>query len=314
MLDVLSITAPIFAAIAIGYGAVAIRLFDASDMRALGTYVLSIAMPALLFSAVATRDLSEVLHWGFLAAMALGGVATAIVGYLLTAATGTGPARRAIAVMGMTCPNSAFVGYPVLLLALPDIAGPVLALNFLVENVLMIPMGLMLLELSRPTAGRSILAIAGGVFGSVLRKPFVVGLILGLVVSVAGIPVPQALDRLTGLLAASAAAVSLVVIGGSLHGLPLAGNRVLAFQIAAGKLLLHPALVALAVLAVPLLGLAPLSPEFRAAAILSAAVPMLGIYTVLAQPYGHQGVASLALLAATASAFVTLTALLAWLA
>lgn len=314
MSGVLSITFPIFAAIAIGYATVALRIFRAADMRVLGAYVLNIAMPALLFSAVATRELGEVLNWGFLAAMALGGLATAALGYALTAATGTGPARRAIAVMGMTCPNSAFIGYPVLLLALPEIAGPVLALNFLVENVLLIPLGLMLLELSRPRAQRSLIAVAGGIFLDVARKPFVIGLALGIAVSVLKVPLPEPVTRLTGILAASAAAVSLIVIGGTLYGLPLRGNRWLAAQIAAGKLILHPLLVAGTLLLLPHLGMAPVPEAFRTAAILSAAVPMFGIYAVLAQPYGHEGIASLAMLAATLGAFVTLTALLALLA
>ena len=49
------------------------------------------------------------------------------------------------------------------------------------------------------------------------------------------------------------------------------------------------------------------------AVILSAAMPMFGIYTLLAQDYGHEGIASIALLGATAGAFFTLSAFLALL-
>ena len=48
--------------------------------------------------------------------------------------------------------------------------------------------------------------------------------------------------------------------------------------------------------------------------ILSAAMPMFGIYTVLAQEQGLEGLASIAMLAATSAAFVTLSLLLAILA
>ena len=311
VIDVISITLPIFGAIAIGYASVAFGVFGKADMRVLGGYVLTIAMPALLFIAVATRDLGEVLHPGYLIAMTAGGLATAALGYALTAATGTGPARRAITVMGMTCPNSAFIGYPVLLLALPDIAATVLVLNFLVENIVMIPLGLMTLELARPRKDRSLLSVARGIFVDLLKKPFILGLLLGLAVSITGLPVPEPLSRLTGILAASASAVSLVVIGGTLYGLPLRGNRWLALKIAGGKLLLHPAMVAGALALLALAGLLPMDPDMRTAAILSAAVPMFSAFVVLAQPYGHDGVASLALLMATLGAFGTLTVLLA---
>lgn len=310
MLQVLGITFPIFAAIAIGYGVTARGLFSPADMRVLGKYVLNIAFPALLFNAVASRDLAEILHPGYLAAIALGGLATMALTFAALTALGTGPARRAIAVLGVSMPNSAYIGYPVMLLALPDFAGQILALNFLVENFLILPIGLALLELSRPHEGRGLLAILGHILWQVLSKPFVIALILGLVVSLIGLPIPEPLSRLFGLLAASASALALIVIGGSLAGLGLKGNRALAVQIAAGKLLLHPAMVALATLLIPALGVA-LTPELTAAVILSAAMPMVGIYAILAQPYGHEGIASIAMMVATTAAFFTLSVLLA---
>jgi malonate transporter len=313
MLEVLSITFPIFAAIGVGYAAVAFRIFSPEDMRTLGRFVLNIALPPLLFAAVATRDLSEAIHPGFLVVMAAGGLATILVGYLIVWASGMGPARRAISIMGMSCPNSAFVGYPVLLLVLPDIAGPVLAMHFLLENFLLIPLGLFFLELSRPDKGRNLVLLILGIFRDVLTKPFVIGLLLGLVVSLLGLPVPAPVMRFADILAGSASAVALVVIGGTLYGLPVAGNRLLATEIALGKLLLHPALVAAAAMLLPMLGMAALPPDLWTAAVLSAAIPMFSVYVVLAQPYGHAGVASLALLGATAGSFVTLTALLALL-
>ncbi len=123
---------------------------------------------------------------------------------------------------------------------------------------------------------------------------------------------PAPATRLLEILAASASAIALVVIGGALHGLPLRGNRALAVEIALGKLVLHPAMVALATVLIPLLGLG-LPPELSAAVILSAAMPMVGIYAILAQPYGHEGVASIAMLVATTAAFFTLSLLLALL-
>jgi predicted permease len=112
------------------------------------------------------------------------------------------------------------------------------------------------------------------------------------------------------MLAAAAAALALCVIGGSLVGLPMAGNTVLAVQTILAKLVLHPALVLGAAMLIPVLGLPALAPEMHVALILSAAMPMFGIYTVLAQDYGHEGLASISLLGATFAAFFTLSALL----
>ncbi|TDE37043.1 AEC family transporter [Antarcticimicrobium sediminis] len=313
MSDILGITFPIYAAVIIGYLVVRIGWFKAADMRVLGQYVLNVALPALLFNAVAGRDLGEVLRPGYLLVMAVGGLVTIAVAWLWFSATAPDKPRRALAVMGASCPNSGFVGYPVLLLVLPDLAGVVLALNFLVENVLIIPICLILMDLAAGRAGVSPLRLVRDVLLGLLKRPMVIGLLLGLAVSALGVAIPAPLTRMMGMLAASAAALSLIVIGGSLVGLPMKGNKTLATQIAAAKLLLHPAAVAMAALALPVLGFVSLSEEMRSAAILSAAMPMFGIYTVLAQERGLGGAASIAMLAATAAAFFTLSVFLFWL-
>jgi hypothetical protein len=54
------------------------------------------------------------------------------------------------------------------------------------------------------------------------------------------------------------------------------------------------------------------SSDLARAAVLSAAMPMLGIYALLAQRHGHQGFAAAALLGTTAASFLSLSGLL-WL-
>ncbi|WP_116597993.1 AEC family transporter [Primorskyibacter marinus] len=310
MADIFAITFPIFALVALGYGCVRAGVFKPSDMRVLGQYVLMIALPALLFNAVATRKIAEVIVPSYIAVFALGGLTTIAIAYTIATLQGTGPARRAIAVMGSACPNSAYIGFPMMMLVFPDLAGLILAMNLVVENFVLVPISFALLELSRPRQGMSLWSSGWQTLQSVLRRPLVIGLLAGMVVSVLGISIPAALSRVLEMTAASTSAIALFVIGGTLAGLPIVGNRLLAGQIVLGKLVLHPAMTALCVLAVPLLGLPALSSDLATAVVISAAVPMIGIYTIIAQDYGHEGLASLALLAATVGAFLTLNGLL----
>ncbi|WP_122074557.1 AEC family transporter [Pseudophaeobacter sp. EL27] len=312
MIEILAITFPIYAALVLGYLVVWKGWFSAGDMRVLGRYVLNIALPALIFSAVAARSPVQVFQPGYVLIYALGGLATVAISYGLFSLRGTDPKRRALGVMGSTCPNNAFVGYPIMLLAFPDQAGIILALNLLVENLLLVPVCLILVELAANSADQPIWARLRRILLDLAKMPMLIGLALGLVVSLIGLPLPGPFMRFIDMLALSAGAVSLLVIGGSLVGLPLHGNRSLAAQISASKLLLHPALVALAASILLGLGLITLTPELHSAVILSAAMPMFGIYTVLAQRQGLEGAASLAMLTGTSCAFVTLTALL-WL-
>ena len=66
----------------------------------------------------------------------------------------------------------------------------------------------------------------------------------------------------------------------------------------------------LAVLALPHLGLPALEPSLRWAAVISAAVPMMGIYPILAQAYGQEDVGAGAMLVTTVASFFTLSGLL----
>ena len=306
MSDIISITAPIYAAVLIGYLVVRIGWFRPEDMRMMGQYVLNLALPALLFTSLATKPLSMVLRADYLLVMVAGGLATMALSFAWFSMTAPDPLRRALAVLGSACPNSGFIGYPVMLLVFPDLAGVILALNFLIENVVIIPTGLVLMDLASGRAGLSPFRLLAGVLKALLRRPMVIGMIAGLIVSALGLELPAPLLRLTGMFGTSAAALSLV-------GLPLKGNKLLAGQIAGIKLLLHPAMVALAATLLPALGLITLSPDMHAATILSAAMPMFSIYPILAQERGLGGAAAIALLLATSCAFVTLNIFLAWL-
>ncbi|MAM63302.1 AEC family transporter [Maritimibacter sp. UBA3975] len=299
MLDILGITFPIFAAIALGYGLVRWRVFRPQDMKVFGGYVMNIALPALIFNAVASRDIGEVFNVPYMAVYLAGALVTMGIAFGWFTAI-TGPQRRAIGTMGAACPNSGFVGAPLMLLLFPDIAGLILAMNMLVENVIIIPIALALMEASKGGGLR-----IGKVLVGVIRRPMVIGLLLGLAVSIIGVSVPGPVDRLVTMVAGSAAALALVVIGGSLAGLSVKGNVALAAQISVAKLVVQPLATVGAVVLFAVLGLG-LTGDLRVAVILSAAIPMFTIYTVLAQETGHEGLASLALLMATVASFVTL--------
>jgi len=313
MIAVLGITLPLFAAVLLGYFCVRGGLFKPTDMRLFGSFVLNVALPALLFLAVATRDARDVFNITYMAVFATGALLTIAASFIILSLLKTSPSRRAVAVMGTSCPNSGFVGYPLMLLAFPDSAGQILALNMLVENFLIIPLCLVLFELSKERNGTGIIRLIGQIALNVLRRPMVIALLLGLAVSLLRVPLPEPILRTTSLFAASASALALFTIGGALVGLPFKGHRALAALTAAGKLLLHPALAALALAAAMALGLPPLSRELAAAVILSAAIPMFSIYALFAAELGHEGMASIAQVLATGASFLTLSALMLWL-
>ncbi len=110
------------------------------------------------------------------------------------------------------------------------------------------------------------------------------------------------------MLATASSPVALFVIGGSLVGLQVRGMIGDVALIMLGKLLLHPLAILAALMLLP-----PIDPTLQLALLTMASVPMLSIYPILGQRYGHEDVCAAALLATTAVSFVTVSLVL-WLA
>lgn len=314
MLDILAITGPIYLCIAAGYASVRWNLFTKADMRVFGKFVIQIALPALLFNALASRPLGEVVHPGYLLAFTAGSLA--LIGLALWFARTVlrkGLTESAYVAMGMTCSNSGYVGYPVMLLLFGPLGGVILALNLIVENLIKLPLLFTLADAGAHEGERPSLLQALKQTGErLVRNPMIVAIFAGFVVALLGWQLPAVITRTVTLFSAASSGMALFIIGGTLVGLQVKGMRRQVSLIAVGKLLLHPLAVFAAVSLLPLLGLPAVDGDLRTAAVLSAAMPMLGIYSILAQRHGFEGFTAAALLATTAASFFSLSAIL-WL-
>jgi len=307
-IEILGITGPIYLAIALGYLVTRRGLFSREDMQVFGKFTIQLALPALLFNALSRRSVGEILNWQYLAAYAVGTLVVVAGGLWWTRRVQGRPlALSSVMTMGMVCANSGFVGYPVLLLTLGGtVAGVALALNMVVENLLIIPL-LLAVAGSEGTSGQWRVALRQTVRG-LLGNPMIWGIVAGFLVSLSGVQVPETVSRTINLFAAASGALSLFVIGGSLVGLSAKGIKGPVLQIAWGKLVLHPL-----VMAAVLLWLIPVAdPALRTAALLTCAMPMMGIYTILAQRFGQAAISAAALLVTTVLSFFSISGLL-WL-
>lgn len=310
MYEILAITGPIYITIVLGFLTTRLGLFNPADMRVLGKFVINLALPAMLFNALAQRPVGEILNVSYLMVYALGS--------LLTLGLGFWWARRVVHqdgttstfyAMGMSCANSGFVGYPIALVALGPVAGVLLGLNMIVENLLMIPLALAMADRGNGLGG-SWHRVLAQTLSKLLRNPLVMGLLAGLLVSMMGWTLPSAVSRTVTLFTEASAVLSLFVIGGALVGLKIRGMQRQVTQIAFGKLVVHPLAVAGVLLLLEAVGLVTLEPALRVGVVLMSAMPMMGIYTILAQKHGREGLAASAMLGTTAASFVTINLLL----
>lgn len=306
MLAILAITGPIFILIAVGFAAVRLRVLATTDMRALGVFVINFALPALLFSAMSAGSVTQTLRLDLLLPYALGSLA--VVG-LVVALAMTVLRRKlqmaAVLAMGMSVSNSAFIGFPIAQQLSPGTASAALAVYAMVEALIMFPLLMALAELGG--GGGRWPVVLRGIVLSLARNPMILAILAGVALSLAGLTLPLPAARAIELLGSTAAPVALFYIGGTLAGLKVkiaAGDIGL---IVAGKLLLHPLVVYLAFLALPLDGAG-----LQTAAVLNACMPMMSIYPILAQKYGQEGLCAAALVATTVTSFFTISAFL-WL-
>lgn len=309
MIAVLSVIGPIFALIVLGYGIRRGGAFSAADLRALGRYVVMLALPALIFRAVTSRDIAALVDPAYLGAYFAGSMATFGLGYGLARRQGGDGSRSTFQAMGAACANSGFFGYPILLLALPAVADRALALNMIVENLVMIPLALVLAE--RAAGARAGGGTAWRTARRVAGNPIVLALVVGLVVALLSLPVPGWIAQALDLVARSSAAVSLVVIGGTLVDVPRGGGGGQVAAVVAGKLLVHPLAVAAGFAGLSAIGV-PVDPVMASAGVLMAAMPVMGVYPILAAQYGQGPAAAVVMLATTVGGFFTIGALL-WL-
>lgn len=318
MAGILSITGVIFIVIATGYATVRFGVFSEREMATLGKFVVNLALPALIFRAVSASPPSAIANPGYLGAVLSGSLAVFALGYFWSRLLAGGSAQAStFRAMGMSCANSGFIGYPLLLMALPEVASTALALNMIVENLVLLPLVLVLAERAQGAARGEArgAALAGQILRRLARNPILIALVLGLAVSTLRIGLPPVLARPVEIFAGASAALSLAVIGGTLAALPLRGldARALApvAAVVAGKLVLHPAAIALGLAVMAAAGFGVVDADLAAAAVIIAATPVMAVYPILAQLYGEARDASLAMFVMTLVSFFSITAVLA---
>lgn len=302
MLDILAITGPIFIVIAIGFAAVRSGLFAKADTRALGAFVINIALPAVLFKALSQRAFGEVMNLTHLAAYAIGSLVAFGVGVALMLVLRRQPmSKAAIVGMGMAMSNSAFIGFPVALQLFGQVAAVGLALALIVENLILLPLVIALAE-SSGGKGAKLGRVVAQTFGRLLRNPIVLAILAGFGASIVGLRPPEMVAKAIDMLALASAPVALFVIGGALVGQRVGGMVGDLGLIAAGKLVLHPVAVLTMFWLLP-----PVDPVLQMAGVLFASAPMATLYPIFGQKYGQEGMCSAALVVTTIASFVTLS-------
>ncbi len=306
--SVLQIVAPVFAIIAAGFAALRLGYLEASALAGLSAFVLRVALPALVFHALAGAPVGETMDARYLAGYCAGSLAMFALGYLWARRDGHDAAIGAMQGLGMSVSNSGSVGYPIAALVIGVGAAPVLAQTMIVENLILLPIGLTIAEMAGARGG-SLTAVLTGIGRTLIRNPLLIAIAAGIAVAASGLTLPFVAARPVALLGTAAVPLALFVVGGRLALLGEAGGapREVA-RIVAGKLIGHPLAVGAALMLMP-----GLDPVLLAGGLIFAAAPMMSIYPIFGARFGMAELSARSLLAATVCACGTLTVLVLFL-
>ncbi|MDO5535163.1 MAG: AEC family transporter [Propionibacteriaceae bacterium] len=309
MLDILVITAPLYLCILAGWAATRFGLFRRSDMDVIGSFVMNVALPALMFLSMAQRPLTQVANPTYLLAYAITSPVVLVSAYLWSRRVNRTPrAAAAFDALGSGGANSGFVGFPLLLVVMPSVAGVVFGMNVIVESLITVPLCLFWAERSADASG--LFASLRRSVGSMLRMPIFIALMAGVVVSAVGLPLPAVLVTSFDLLGRASTGAALFAVGGLLVGLSIKGNVRRLAAVTVAKLAVMPAVAWASATGLVLLGMPALEGELFAAIVLSGAMPAWTSSVVFAARYGERDVPPAVLLVTTMVSFGTLSGLL----
>ena len=217
MIDILlNALVPIFVVMALGYLAGWIRDVDNKHVDELNALVMDFALPASLFVATASTSRTVlVAQWPLLVVLIVSMLALYALSYLMQRRLfGLGSSEASVQALTISTPSYAGAGLP--LIAAMYGASDVIdvALGVAAGSIVVSPLTLAVLEANKASAGgEGNLGTILQAVGRSLRKPIVLAPVIGVVFSLLGIPLPEALRRSFQLIGQAAGGVALFLTG-----------------------------------------------------------------------------------------------------
>lgn len=281
MEPIINIVLPVFAIVGAGYLCGVRKLLGEESSAALNGFVYWVALPAMLFRAMATVEVGQL--WqpdfliGFLTPLLAIGLAALTAARLLF---GRSLSEAAIHAMNGIYGNSGYMGIPLAVAAFGEAAAVPAVVATVINTAFVVGLAITLIEVGGKSGG-SLFRVLGGVLSSMAKNPMLAAPLLGLAWAFTGYNLPVPVDAFTGILGAAAGPCALFAIGLFMVGKPRSEGRVEVGLMTATKLILQPGLTALA-----FFWMLPVDPLWAKVAVLMAALPTGAGSFVLAQAYG----------------------------
>jgi hypothetical protein len=242
MLAILTVIAPIFALMALGYSAVRFRLFPAEGIKGLIAFVNNFATPCLLFYSLLTSDFSAAFNLSIIGPYYLGALVCFVIGIVIALKLfGNTPGTAVSVGFSGTFTNTVLIGLPIMARAYGDDALPVTLSIIGLHGAILLTIGMVTMELMRRD-GQSLaktLVVAARRVGS---NPLIWGIAAGMLGYFSGLTLVEPAAAFFTMMASAVVPVALFGIGGALNEFKLSDNWKQALIASVIKLFVHPAI------------------------------------------------------------------------
>jgi predicted permease len=239
---IFDIVAPVFLVIGTGYLAVRCGLFNDNLVDGLMKFAIQFAVPCLLFRATSTMDLGTAYDWRLMSAFYIGSTISFTVAALLGwKVFGRTPAEAVAVGFGALFSNLVLLGLPIserAWAADTNAMEPAYAIVSIHAPFCYL-LGITSMELLRAD-GRSLRETAAVVARAMFRNSLMIGIGLGFVVNLSGLPLPEALVSSVDIIARAALPAALFGLGGTLTRYSAKASIGEASSVSAISLVLHP--------------------------------------------------------------------------
>jgi len=308
MTAVINAALPVFALILTGWIGGRRQLLNLSCADALNRFVVYLALPALLFRAMARVSPEQIFYGSFIAAFAGGMFLTGALAFLLAKPRHKRLADLSLESLTASYANAGFMGIPLCFMLFGEASLAPVVLTVLLTACILFGVALALIELDTHR-NSGIAAATRKTLWALMRNPLLSAPLLGIVWSLGHLPLPSAADNFLGLLGSAASPCALVCIGLFLAQPHVDSDAPGVARLVVLKLLVQPALTALLAF-----GVFSMPPVWAWCAVITSALPIGTGPFMLAQLYQrHAATASRAILISTVLSVITIPLLIGFM-
>ena len=240
MQALLDVILPVFIVIGFGYAAVWRGFFSDEGVDAVMKFTQNFAIPCLLFRAMSTLELDQGFSVPLLASFYLGATISFSIGIAGARLIFRRGWPDAVAI-GFCClfSNSVLLGLPITERAYGMGA---LAGNFAIvalHSPFCYLLGVVTMEVAKG-ANEGVRAAFGSVLGSLTRNALIIGIALGLLVNISGLPLPGVLIEAVDMMVLAALPAALFGLGGVLVRYKPEGDMKTILMVCVISLAIHP--------------------------------------------------------------------------